>query len=293
MAQFRLKRLPFLQAGVAEANWGPLWTPAAGVESLGEFLRHIRREYCERRGLDVRLELPADLGVDGGSQMTETLESCGFRHKPSERAYRTTVLDLSLGLDKLRANLNGKWRNCLNTAEKAGLRAECGVSTEHFDRFLKVYDQMWSQKRFGSGVRMDAIRAFQQTACASCKFLIWILQDHDVDVAAGVFSALGNTMLYFLGATSPSARKGSNPGYLMQWLTLQKAVEMGLRYYDLGGLTDLPESGVDLYKNRMGGSRVVYPGWFQASVSSFSSKIYVGIETSARTVRDWSARIRK
>jgi hypothetical protein len=294
LAQFRIKRLPIAALGVAEANWGPLWhagTEAIAEEQLGEFLEAIREEYGGR-GLDVRLEIPG--AVDGmqPDRVASILSAHGFQARPDQRAYRTVVLDLTQGLDKLRSNLNAKWRNSLNNAEKAGLQAECGSTLDHFDRFLQLYNEMWERKKFPTGVRMDAIRAFQASAPEGARLLVWIVQDQGSDIAAGVFWALGNTMHYFLGATSPRIRKNTNPGYLLQWLNVRKAIELGLRCYDLGGLTDLPDSGVDLFKVRMGGSRIVFPGWFEASASSWSSKVYAALEKGFRTARGLASRSR-
>jgi lipid II:glycine glycyltransferase (peptidoglycan interpeptide bridge formation enzyme) len=140
---------------------------------------------------------------------------------------------------------------------------------------------------------MEAVRAFHLNAIESNKFFIWIISDGGHDVAAGVFSAMGDTMLYFLGATSPHMRKDSNPGYLIQWLNLRKAIELGLHYYDLGGLTDLPDSGVDQFKNRMGGSRVVFPGWFEAPITLWSHRAFPLFEKGFHAARSLMINRRK
>lgn len=288
MAQFRLKRLPFPGIGVAHAQWGPLWHSeigTAGESHLIEFLQGIQEEYSLKRGLNLRLEVRGLTGREQNERIGNILTGGGFTLKRDLRPYRTIVLDLTQTLDQLRASLHGKWRNALNKAERAGLEAECGSTERHLDRFFQIYEEMWAQKRFPTGVRMDAVRRFHLNAADSGKFLIWIIRDGGQDVAAGVFSALGDTMLYFLGATSPNMRKDSNPGYLIQWLNIQRAIELDLRYYDLGGLTDLPDSGVDLFKIRMGGTRVVFPGWFDAPITSWSHKAFPFFESTFQKAR--------
>lgn len=288
MAQFQIKRLPVAGLGVAESYWGPLWQFDDGKTNpkhLAEFVKGILEEYCIKRGLNLRLGVRAGMSKEQTEIIANVLAAHGFALNMSIRTYRTIILDITGGLDQLRASLHGKWRNALNKAERAGLEADCGSSAQHFDRFLKIYEEMWAQKRFPTGVRMEAVRTFHMNAIDSSKLLIWIIRDGGQDVAAGVFSALGDTVLYFLGATSPNMRKDSNPGYLIQWLNIQKAIGLGLRYYDLGGLTDLPDSGVDQFKIRMGGWRVEFPGWFEAPVTSWSHKVFPFLENTFQKAR--------
>jgi hypothetical protein len=296
MAQFQLKRLPVAGIGVAEAHWGPLWHSdlgMAGESYLIEFLEGIQEEYSVKRGLNLRLEIRGAANKEQNDRIANILTGQGFTLHTNIRNYRTVILDLTQSLDQLRGGLHGKWRNALNKAERAGLEAECGSTAQHYERFLKIYEEMWAQKRFPSGVRMEAVRAFHLNAIESNKFFIWIISDGGHDVAAGVFSAMGDTMLYFLGATSPHMRKDSNPGYLIQWLNLRKAIELGLHYYDLGGLTDLPDSGVDQFKNRMGGSRVVFPGWFEAPITLWSHRAFPLFEKGFHAARSLMINRRK
>ena len=293
MAQFQIKRLPVAGIGVAEAHWGPLWhfeAGSTGESHLIEFVGGIREEFSVHRGLNLRFEVRGVANKEQNDRMASILTDQGFRLKSDMRAYRTVILDLTQSLDQLRSSLNGKWRNALNKAEKAGLEAECGSTAQHFERFLKIYEEMWAQKRFPTGINMEAIRTFHLNADESSKLLIWNIRDGGCDVASGVFSAMGDTMLYFLGATSPHMRKDSNPGYLIQWLNLRRAIEIGLHYYDVGGLTDLPDSGVDQFKIRMGGSRVVFPGWFEAATTSWSHRAYFLFENGFRTARSLISR---
>lgn len=288
MAQFQLKRLLIAGIGVAETHWGPLWHSdmgKAGESFLIDFIEGIQKEYSIKRGLNLRLEIRGMPNEEQNHRIASILRDHGYRLNTGMRPYRTIILDLTQSLDQLRASLNGKWRNALNKAEKAGLDAQCGSTAQHFERFLKIYEEMWTQKRFPTGICMEAIRAFHQNTIESNKFFIWNISDGSRDVAAGVFSALGDTMLYFLGATSPHMRKDSNPGYLIQWLNLRKAIEMGLHYYDLGGLTDLPDSGVDQFKIKMGGSRIVFPGWFEAPIMSWSHKAFPFFENGFHKAR--------
>ena len=286
-AQFRIKKIPLLNLGVAEVNWGPLWNPNEVLQEewiQTEFLTRVRDEFMVRRGLGLQFELPGRPDENQNAKIAGIFLSNGFTRNTKKRPYRTCILDLGEGLESLRVKLNGKWRNSLNNAEKAGLEAEYGSSTTHFDRFRRIYDEMWAEKRFPTGVCMDAIRAFQARAAETNKLRIWILSDRGTDVAAGAFAALGDTAVYFLGASSPKLRKNTNSGYLLQWLNIRKSIELGFRWYDLGGVTDEPGSTVDLFKVRMGGRRFIFPGWFECSRSKTQRSLYEAFETSYRRI---------
>lgn len=286
LVQFRIKRVPLLRSGVAEANWGPVWSPQLlGADDITKvFLAGLKAEYCARRGLDLRFELPARAD-QAAERASAVLLRNGFTHCPAERPYRTIMLDLSRGLATLRADLDGKWRNALVKAEKSGLEAEFGTSLAHFDRFLAIYNEMWASKRFATGVRLDSIRALQASASEGRKLWVWILKDEGKDIGAACFAPIGDTMLYFLGATSPSGRKNTNPGYLLQWLSIQKAVASGFRWYDFGGLNELPNSNVDLFKVRTGGDRVISPGWFTSRPAGQGTSLYDRLEAAVRLLR--------
>lgn len=271
MAQFRIARIPVIGIGVATAFWGPLWRydedPSSAENHLGEFLSEVRKEYGVKRGLQIRFDSRGTFSKDQDACLTQVFETNGFKINSQIRTYRTIVLDLSLDLDVLHANLDSKWRRELGYSEKAGLETEFGTSDELFDRFCKLYDEMWANKTFATGVDIQAIRRTQKIAAADQRCLIWLALHQGEDIGAGVFSVLGNTLIYFLGASSPKARKKTNPGYLLQWLAVRKAKELGLRWYDLGGLTDIPDSGVDKFKTRMNGMYTMFPGRFEAQSS--------------------------
>ena len=268
MAQFRIARIPIIGIGVATAEWGPLWhydeDPSLAEDHLGEFLSEVRAEYGVKRGLQIRFDPRSTFSKEQDARLAQVFEKNGFKINPQIRKYRTIILDMSLDLDVLHANLHSKWRKELRDSEKAGLEAEFGSSVELFDRFRRIYDEMWTKKTFVTGVRMPAIRKTQSIANPSESFLIWLIRYQEKDIGAGVFIAMGNTMLYFLAATSPKSRQKINPGYSIMWASVRKAKEMGLKWYDLGGLTDLPDSGVDKFKTRMNGTYIMFPGRFEA-----------------------------
>lgn len=267
MAQFRIAKIPCIGIGIATADWGPLWhyddNRSSAEDYLSEFLSEVRNEYGVKRGLQVRFDPRSTFIKDQDARLSQIFEQQRFFANPNVRPYRTIILDLEQDLDVLRKNLHGDWRKHLVRAERPGLLVEFGSSVELFDRFRKIYDEMWGKKTFETGVNYNARRRMQNIAPEDELVMIWLFRHGEQDIGAGGFSALGNTMLSFLAATSPNAPKHANSGYLMHWLGVCKAKELGLRWHDLGGVTDIPGNEIDKFKKRMNGTYVMFPGRFE------------------------------
>lgn len=287
LAQLRIKKIPFLKVGVAEVDWGPIWhNDQKGIEdeAIGVLLDTLKEEYCLKRKLDVRIRPRSTMSSDEDARQEALFLSHGFRKNPKVRSYHTVVIDLNKSLETIRAEFHQKWRNQLNVAERAGLKHEFGTSIEHFDRFYAIYKKMWKTKKFPTGVRLPIIRELQKKLTQNEKFIITFVRDDKTDIGATVCSAMGDTMLYFLGATLPSQRNDSRPGYLLQWLHIQKAKELGMRWYDLGGYND-DNPDIARFKKRTNGLQIVFPGQFEAMPNRALSKIYVFMENVFRKMR--------
>ncbi len=278
MAQFHVSRIPGIGLGVARTHWGPLWCheedPSSAEDHLGEFLSEVTGEYGVKRGLNIRFDPRSTFSKEQDDRLVQIFKQYGFSIDPHVRPYRTIILDLSQDLDLLRANLHSKWRNSLRKSEKVGFEVVSGYSIELFEYFLRIYDEMWANKTFKTGVDMLVIRRLQNMAAPGQGLLTFIVRHQGENVGAGVFAGFGNTIQYFLGATSPNLRQNINPGYFILWSSLCNAKSLGFRWYDLGGLTDLPNSGVDRFKKRMNGKYIMFPGRFETQPSTIRALIF-------------------
>jgi lipid II:glycine glycyltransferase (peptidoglycan interpeptide bridge formation enzyme) len=249
-----------------------------------EFLDFVREEYFVRRGLNVRL-VPRSTGCSKQNQaLEEILQEARFVPNMRVRAYQTILLDLTLDLLTIRKRFDQKWRNQLNGAERSGLQIEMGRDPGFFARFEKLYKEMWAKKRFPTGVRIPIVRQLQRALPESRRFHITIATDGGEDVGATVCAVAGDTMLYYLGATSPTLRKNCRPGYLLQWSQIGAARELGLRWYDTGGVLD-DESEVSRFKRRMNGCFVRFPGRWELSHKNRGAGAYGVAEQLYRKLR--------
>ena len=79
-------------------------------------------------------------------------------------------------------------------------------------------------------------------------------------------------------------RSDSRPGYLLQWLHIQKAKELGMRWYDLGGYND-DNQAIARFKKRTGGLQIVYPGQYEAVPKGSTLKVLEVCEKAFRKTR--------
>ncbi len=286
MAQFRIKRLPLAGVGVAEAEWAPLFNPetAQWEEVLRTFLAAVREEYCAKQGLAVRFSPRSTLVPELDERLRTAFKEAGLEHEPAVRPYQTVVLDVTRDLPEIRRALDQKWRNQLNVAERSGVTLVRGEGPAFFERFYKLYEEMWAAKRFPTGVRVPIIREMQRVLPAGSGMLTTVAMDGQTDVGATVCWLGGDTMLYYLGATSPRLRKDCRPGYLLQWAHICTAKERGLRWYDTGGIPD-EATEIRRFKTRMNGLMTVFPGRFQARATTSMSWLYSLTEHGFRRLR--------
>jgi lipid II:glycine glycyltransferase (peptidoglycan interpeptide bridge formation enzyme) len=284
MALVRIKRLPMVRAGVAYVFRGPLWRRSgAAPAELAAVLDAIREEYAVKRGLTVRV-VPNIAADDEAGDLRDALTSAGYDVDPATPAYRTFMLELLPPLDELRRGLAQKWRNGLNQSEKKGLIVEDRSDGDALREFQSLYDEMWSQKQFETGVQLSTFAAAQGALSEPDRLTISLARQDGQAVAGHVSSALGDTCIYLLGASNDAGRQ-AKASYLLQWHTVERAKSAGAAYYDLGGIDPAENPGVHHFKAGLGGRDCTFIGQFQ-SCGSVSGRVLVPLaERAYRALR--------
>ena len=275
MAQLRIVRPTRFKFGMAYLRWGPL------CERRGQSMDHevaarmaqaIEEEYVKGRKLFVRV-LP---NAFGGSPRAAILESAfsGFTPESlvSDNTYRTFVLDLGPSLEELRKNLDRKWRNQLTRAEKNNLTVIAGNSLDEYQAFCNIYRQMRQRKTFETSVDEEEFLRIQEELPEPHRMRILLCQENGVTVAGMVATAMGDSAIYLLGATSDEGLNAKG-AYLLQWNMIQWLKENGTRWYDLGGIDPVMNPGVYHFKKGFSGSDVIQMNPMVASNSVVSSAI--------------------
>ncbi len=259
MAQFRIVRVPLLGTGIAYLRWGPLHRlhGSEGDPSvLRALIEAITDEYVRRRGLLVRIVPNAFQADSQGRTIEKAYAAAGFKPNTRVPQYRTIRVDLSAPPDQMRKRLDQKWRNQLNGAERNGLEIIEGTSEGLFDRFAGIYRELLERKQFDTTVDIEEFRRIQRELPDHLKMPILLAEKEGKLMAGLVASALGDTGIYLLGATSAEGAKAKG-WILLQWRMMQWLKERGCRWYDLGGINPEKNPGVCHFKSGLGGQEVV------------------------------------
>ena len=144
-----------------------------------------------------------------------------------------------------------------------------GHGSDEFRTFCKIYSQMRKRKAFETTVDADEFGRIQEGLTGSQFMRVLICQDKGVDVAGLVASAMGDSAIYLLGATS-DAGLNSKGAYLLQWTLICWLKKCGIKSYDLGGINPEGNSGVYHFKKGLSGVDICQISPFAASDSAFS-----------------------
>jgi len=247
----------------------------------------LQEEYARKRGLLLQI-LP---NAFAGSSRAALFQSCfsRFTQEPrtSANLYRTFVLDLAPSIEELRRNLDAKWRNKLTQSEKKGLKVVAGNGTEEYRTFCRMYDQMRKRKTFETTVDVEEFGRLQEDLPKTHRMRVLICEQAGVPVAGLVASALGDSAIYLLGATSDDGLTAKG-AYLLQWTLIRWLKENGIRWYDLGGIDPEGNPGVYTFKKGLSGTDVSQLMPLVACNSVVSSAVIRASLVAHRVVRGLS-----
>lgn len=275
-AQARIVRLPVLKTGIAYIMWGPMWQLTAAPENVEVFrqvVRALRNEFSWRRGLVLRLYPLAFR--EQYEDLKQIFQEEGYRSAEDGRVKRTLILDLSPSLEEIRANLDQKWRNCLNRAEKNGLELIVGEDGRLFDEIAKIYWEMVRRKSLIEHSDINHLKMVQRDLPSNLKLKVILCRLNGETCVGGIFSAIGAAGVYLVGATSDAGMK-TNGSYIVQWAFVKWLKENGFLYYDLNGVN--PETNPGTYHFKRGlagkhGREVEFLGRFQVADSILSDLV--------------------
>ena len=258
MAQLRIVRPARLNFGMAYLRWGPLCHRRGielDVETASCMARALQEEYVCKRRLLLKILPNAFVGSPRGALFQSAFS--GFTPEPrtSANTYRTFILDLTPPLDQLRKNLDAKWRNKLTQSEKKDLKVIAGNGIDEYRTFCRMYHEMRKRKAFETAVDVEEFGRIQENLSEAHRMRILICEQNGIPVAGIVISAMGDSAIYLLGATSDDGLNAKG-AYLLQWTIVQWLKENGFKSYDLGGIDPEGNPGVHSFKKGFSGADV-------------------------------------
>lgn len=286
LAQLRLVQFPFLRTGIAHIRGGPLCQPIGQPFDPVAFhsaVAALAQELVHRQRLVLRLLPPLFAQDPHAPQALDTLRQLGFQPDPSAPAYRTFRVDLNAPPEVIRRRFDGKWRNQLNAAERNSLNVLEGTSTQLYDQFLVLYDEMMARKRFDTTVDPRTFARIQHRLPDAQRMIVLLSLLDDRPQTALIGAALGHTGVYLLGATGAEGMR-SKGSYLLQWHLLQRLRERGCQWYDLGGINPDANPGVYHFKQGMGGTEANGLGAFVLAPNPLLLRLLHFAESTRRTL---------
>jgi hypothetical protein len=283
VAAVRLKPLPLTNRCIAYISGGPMVLKrdrSGGCQDLCIVIEAFRRQLVEKEGHILYFRLP--IASPAVTENELDIRGLGFSQTRRVRSYRTIAVDLKPDQDALMARLVGKWRTDLKYAQKAGLILESGAEPDLFQRFLNLFGEMRDAKNFD--VHVDPLRFFALSP-HSIGLNVLIATKDGKDAAGHVVSMLGNTAVYLFGATNDLGR-ATKAGYLLNWQSMLLAKQLGLAWYDLGGIDPKANPGVYQFKSRMGGTAITALGPYEALPKGVVGAAFNGL----LSLREWSKR---
>lgn len=294
VAQLRVVRPTPLKFGIAYLRWGPLWernTCDPDPEVPARMARAIHDEYVVRRKLFLRIVPNAFSGTARAAAFQSAF--LGFNRQADQpndlRPYRTLLLDLRPSLDEIRSSLDRKWRNHLNRAEKNDLTVIDDDGIPAYRDFCNIYKQMRERKAFETTVDVEEFGRIQEALPSSQRMRTFLCYECRTAVAGLVASAIGDSAIYLLGATSDAGLHAKG-AYLLQWTLMRWLKQRGVTCYDLGGIDPETNPGVYSFKKGLSGIDVCQIAPLTASGSVISSLMVGAGSALQRTLRGSSRR---
>ena len=296
--QGEIVRIPGLKIGIAHFPWGPMWRAHGCAETpdhLRQILRCLLRHYAVELGLLVRIRSYEVEDGPSRNPVFTAFEQEGF-HRSDKHHYQTIRLSLVPSLAELRKNMCSRWRRHLRAAEKRDFTILQGDTPDLFAAFGDLYREMYSRKSIvGYNPDIDKYRDIQEKMPGHLKFMVLLCKYEGEAVAANVLSALGDTGMYFFGATSDRAiSENLRAAYILHWRTIEWLKKHGFRWYDLRGYDAERYPGISHFKAGLKGEIVRFAEFIgcRNPVSRATVTVGEGVLANLHAAKDRLERIR-
>ncbi len=240
--QAMIRALPLIGGGLVWINRGPLWrktldeSPARLAKMLG-----LLRDRWATGGYYLRVA-PSIEGAFAASGFAPT----------GTLGWASARIDLSQSPETLRANLQQKWRNALNKAERGELKLSSGESA--FAAFLNGYSRFIAEKKFPTSVTPDFIARLQDSFATENKMTAHIAHAGNALAGGTLIVRYGDTAEYLAGFAA-EAGHGLNVGQILLWQAMMAAKDSGVRWFDAGGMDEKRTlEGIYHFKAGLGGA---------------------------------------
>lgn len=253
LAQFMCKRMVGY-ISLASCTRGPVWHPDVQADQRAAIYKLLRQSIPLPR-LKVVLFSP-----DRTAQQVDAAELRGLSRVMT--GYSTVLLDLTAPQTRLKAQMDGKWRNRLTKAlahEK--IKVHVQPSTKRCDWLLGKELAQREAKKF-HGLPTNFVNAFIQAHTDPKQAFVVAYAEVGKNTVAGMlFLMHGRAASYHMGWADEEGRQLNTHNALL-WQSMLYLQDQGIEVLDLGGVNthDLP--GISRFKLGTGGRAVTLAGTY-------------------------------
>ena len=233
-------------------NRGPLLLSEFNNEQYSNLIKALRQYFSIFRGKALILSPFREISAELEFVMKKQRFISKFTN-----SYTTSYLDLTKSEELLRKELNAKWRNQLNTAEKKELRFVTDETGAYDEFVLKAYRQMSSEKEFDTLSNQQLSTLFGIYRKQGGMYVYLVLNSENEPLAFKIFIGYGKSVVYFIGWVSTEGRPTNAPKFLI-WNAVKELKSIGYIDFDLGGLDPVNLPGISKFKQGMGGRDAVF-----------------------------------
>lgn len=174
----------------------------------------------------------------------------------------TVMLDISLQMPEIRAQLEGRWRTSLVGAEASEMKVHRVGTNEGQYRWLLDNEKQQRVDKQLEGLPIPFFDMYVQSRKQPAKNILTLRSDLGRDrIAAMMFLIHGEAATYQVGWTSDQGRE-LNAHHLILWRAIEELRERGIRVLDLGGVNTIRSAGVARFKMRTGGKILTLAGTY-------------------------------
>jgi len=238
-----------------------LYCPRGPLADTPDALRALFQAIRELGKKEDAMYVKVDPNLYNFSDALSTIAE-GYSVGTTLQPQHTQVLNTSSAPEEILAAMHSKTRYNIRLAEKKQVTVRWSREPEDLEQFLRLMHQTGERQ----GIRLHHDTYYQKlfSALGADDSAELVLGEYAGAVrAAHMIIWHGQTATYLHGGSDDSTKEAMVP-YLLQWETIKKAHQRGMKEYDLWGVApdDAPAhkwAGITRFKRGLGGSQIVFP----------------------------------
>jgi len=229
-------------------NRGPVWLGEPDESLKRAVLGAVCRPWRVWRGAALAL----------APELADGLAPPAFARRRAAPAWASAWLELGPPAEEIRRRLDGKWRNMLNGAERAGLEVEDGPALLPW--MLERHAAQMADKGFDA-TPPALVAGLGRHAARPDDLLVLRAVAQGVPVGGLLVVRHGACATYLIGWSDAEGRKRRATHFLL-WQAVRALKERGVERLDLGGIDAALTPGIAAFKRGMNGTEYRLAGEF-------------------------------